>query len=155
MRTIKNTPPFNQRTWQAPPRPDTFIERGLIITNRRVVAETMYIMKPIIHLGGMYVFGERSWKPWFISLTIEYISLQRLKSSKSLTAQQRLVLSKRTLNLVMYLVRSPFFENYSEKRFRAFLYWFVNSVPLVGPLMRPFLEYMQQWQETYFYIWSV
>ncbi|VVC36663.1 Hypothetical protein CINCED_3A007593 [Cinara cedri] len=151
----KKAPPFNQRTWQAPPRPDTFIERGLIITNRRVVAETMYIMKPIIHLGGMYVFGERSWKPWFISLTIEYISLQRLKSSKSLTAQQRLVLSKRTLNLVMYLVRSPFFENYSEKRFRAFLYWFVNSVPLVGPLMRPFLEYMQQWQETYFYIWSV
>lgn len=83
-----------------------------------------------------------------------FFSLQRLRSSKNLTPQQHLVLSKRALNLVMYIVRSPFFENYSEKHIRAFLHWFVNTVPLVGPLMRPFLEYMQQWQETYFYLWS-
>ncbi|XP_025425070.1 peroxisomal membrane protein PEX16 [Sipha flava] len=155
IRKMENAPPINRRTWEAPPRANRLIDGpGRSIDDRHIVAETMYIMKPIVHLGSMCVFGEKSWKPWFISLTIEYISLQRLKSSQSLTPQQRLVMSKRALNLAMYIVRSPFFENYSEKHIRAFLQWFVNSVPLVGPLMRPFLEYMEQWQETYFYLWS-
>jgi len=154
IRKLDNAPPMSRRTWKAPPRADTVGSSGQTLKDRHVVAETMYIMKPIVHLGSMCVFGEESWKPWFISLTIEYISWQRLKSSKNLTAQQRLVLSKRALNMALYLVRSPFFENYSEKHIRAFLQWFVNSVPLIGPLMRPFLDYMQQWQETYFYLWS-
>lgn len=91
---------------------------------------------------------------YYLYLFIFCFSLQRLKSSKTLTPQQQLVLSKRALNLALYIVRSPFFENHSEKHIRAFLLWFVNSVPLVGSLVRPLLEYMQQWQETYFYLWS-
>ncbi|XP_026822956.1 peroxisomal membrane protein PEX16 [Rhopalosiphum maidis] len=156
IRKLDNAPPMNRRTWEAPPRADKLGGiPGRTLSDRHIVAETMYIMKPIVHLGSMCVFGEQSWKPWLISITIEYISLQRLKSLKNLSPQQRLVLSKRSLNLAMYIVRSPFFENYSEKHIRLFLHWFVNSVPLVGPLMRPFLEYMKQWQETYFYLWSV
>lgn len=89
-----------------------------------------------------------------ILIFVVTLSLQRLKTAKNLTPQQRLVLSKRTLNLALYLVRSPFFENYSEKHVRAFLHWFVNNVPLMGSLMRPFLDYLKTWQETYFYLWS-
>ncbi|CAH1736091.1 peroxisomal membrane protein PEX16-like [Aphis gossypii] len=156
IRKLDHAPPMNRRTWEAPPRADKLNGvPGRTLSDKHIVAETMYIMKPIIHLGSMCVFGQKSWKPWLISITIEYISLQRLKSIENLTPQQRLVLSKRSLNLAMYMVRSPFFENYSEKHIRLFLQWFVNSVPLVGPLMRPFLEYMKQWQETYFYLWSV
>lgn len=44
-----------------------------IFVNLIWLFQTMYIMKSLIHLSGMYLFGERSWKPWFISLTIEYI----------------------------------------------------------------------------------
>ncbi|XP_015370670.1 PREDICTED: peroxisomal membrane protein PEX16 [Diuraphis noxia] len=157
IRKMDHAPPMNQRTWKAPPRADILGGGipGRTLSDIHIVAETMYIMKPIVHLGSMCIFGEKSWKPWLISITIEYISLQRLKSLKNLSPQQRLVLSKRSLHLAMYIVRSPFFENYSEKHIRSFLHWFVNSVPLVGPLMRPFLEYMKQWQETYFYLWSV
>ncbi|XP_029346854.1 peroxisomal membrane protein PEX16-like [Acyrthosiphon pisum] len=124
LRKLDHAPPMNRRTWEAPPRADRLsggIPSGTL-SDRHIVAETMYIMKPIVHLGSMCVFGEKSWKPWLISITIEYISLQRLKSFKNLTPQQRLVLSKRSLNLVMYLVRSPFFENYSEKHIRLYSY---------------------------------
>ncbi|XP_050427843.1 peroxisomal membrane protein PEX16 [Adelges cooleyi] len=154
IRKLNNAPPMNRRTWKAPPRSDRSSNISGQLNDRLLVAETMYVMKPLVHLGSMYVFGGKSWKPWIISLTIEYISLQRLKSSKNLTHQQRLVLSKRMLSLAMYLMRSPFFENYSEKHMRAYLRWFVSSVPLIGPLMRPFLEYLKQWQDTYFYLWS-
>ncbi|XP_050529743.1 peroxisomal membrane protein PEX16 [Daktulosphaira vitifoliae] len=153
IRKLDNAPPINRRTWKAPPRVPMNSNSGHL-SDRLLVAETMFIMKPIVHLSSLYIFGQKSWKPWLISLTIEYISLQRLKTAKNLTPQQRLVLSKRTLNLALYLVRSPFFENYSEKHMRAFLHWFVINVPLVGPLMRPFLDYLKTWQETYFYLWS-
>ncbi|XP_027846260.1 peroxisomal membrane protein PEX16-like isoform X3 [Aphis gossypii] len=66
------------------------------LSYEHIVAETMYIIEPIILLGSMFVFGEKSFIPSSISLTIKYISLQSLKALENLTPQQRLVLSNRS-----------------------------------------------------------
>ncbi|KAE9539643.1 hypothetical protein AGLY_004895 [Aphis glycines] len=69
---------------------------GSTISYKHIVAETMYVMEPIILLGSMFVFGQKSFIPPSISLTIKYINLQSLKPLENLTLQQRLTLSNRS-----------------------------------------------------------
>lgn len=43
------------------------------VANQQLVAETIYIVKPLLHLFASKCFGINTWKPWMISLVLDVI----------------------------------------------------------------------------------
>lgn len=82
-----------------------------------------------------------------------YRSCNKTKSD-SITRKQKLQLSRRTLLLLMYVLRSPFYDKYSKDRIEAFLLALSKNVPLVGIVCNPLVQYLPFWQSSYFYMWS-
>ena len=76
------------------------------------------------------------------------------RKERALSRRQRLELSRRTVTLLLYLLRSPFYERHSSDRLQALLYGLSGSVPLARFLCSPIAQYLPQWQDTYFYMWS-
>ncbi|KAJ8922497.1 hypothetical protein NQ315_007527 [Exocentrus adspersus] len=165
VRKIEASPPIGLRTWKPLPRQQNFpcendqdaVED--VLTGKYLVAESIYVMKPLVHLASMACFGSRTWKPWLTSLALDLISLHlyrsnRAKKMNSLTPQQRLQLSKRTVLFILYLIRSPFYDKYSKNKINSLLEAFSNHIPLAGFVCKPLAQYMPFWQDTYFYMWS-
>ncbi|KAJ8931921.1 hypothetical protein NQ314_015119 [Rhamnusium bicolor] len=76
VRKIDASPPMGMRCWKPLQSRQTFgceneqtIEQAL--AGRQLIAETIYIAKPIIHLTSMACFGTRTWKPWLLSLILD------------------------------------------------------------------------------------
>ncbi|XP_030755671.1 peroxisomal membrane protein PEX16 [Sitophilus oryzae] len=163
IRKIDASPPLPLRTWKALEpeiiRRDLGNEFNRIVINRQLIAEYIYITKPLVHLASAGVFGTRSWKPWMIALGFDTVSLSLYKSTQklssgSLTKAQKIQLSKRVLLLILYLLRSPFYEKCSENRINAFLNALINNVPLARIVCTPLLQYLPFWQNNYFHMWS-
>ncbi|ENN79998.1 peroxisomal membrane protein PEX16 [Dendroctonus ponderosae] len=165
VRKVESSPPIGLRNWkpvelQAQKLPTDFTEQqnGASISKRQLIAETLYVTKPLIHLASMGVFGKTTWKPWVISLAIDLTSLQLYKSTQqtktSLSKKQQLQLSKRTMLLLLYLLRSPFYEKHSGDKLDAFLIALSNNLPLAKLICTPLMQYLPFWQSNYFYMWS-
>lgn len=73
---------------------------------------------------------------------------------KLLTPEHRIQLSRRTVVLLLYLIKSPVYEKYSKDPINAFLLALSNRLPLVGLICTPLAQYLPFWQNTYFYMWS-
>ncbi|KAJ8944781.1 hypothetical protein NQ318_003649 [Aromia moschata] len=164
VRKVDASPPITMRRWKPLLQVQAFtcenkedIEQVLI--GRHLVAETIYITKPIVHLASMAYFGTKTWKPWMISLALDLSSLhlyRPFKSNKinSLTPHQRMQLSRRIVALLFYLIRSPFYEKQSEDKINTLLTALSKHVPLAGLVCNPLIQYLPFWQDTYFYMWS-
>lgn len=72
----------------------------------------------------------------------------------SLSQQQKLELSRRTVQMLMYLVRSPFYEQFTQTRLASLIEGIGNTIPLTGPISAALNEYIPHWQSIYFYMWS-
>lgn len=74
MRKVDSSPPIYSRTWK-PVEENTHcdnnqtIEEGL--AGVRLVAETLYVAKPIVHLASVGLWGNNAWKPWMASLLLD------------------------------------------------------------------------------------
>ena len=80
--------------------------------------------------------------------------IYKSKERDELTEEQRLELSKRTFCLLLYILRSPFYDKYSQNKIDSFLHSLGKHIPLVGMITIPLANYLPLWQETYFYTWS-
>lgn len=74
VRKVDASPPITARSWKSLERSsqcdnEQTIEQAL--ARVQLVAESMYIAKPIVHLVSMAAFGTHTWKPWAISLLME------------------------------------------------------------------------------------
>eukprot|EP01129_Flabellula_baltica_P008767 TRINITY_DN3512_c1_g1_i2.p1 TRINITY_DN3512_c1_g1~~TRINITY_DN3512_c1_g1_i2.p1 ORF type:complete len:179 (-),score=28.15 TRINITY_DN3512_c1_g1_i2:537-1073(-) len=76
------------------------------------VGELMWITRPLLNLFMMYIFGTKSWKPWFISLVTDvssrYLSLPGAKSDI-----EKQELHTRMVYWLFYALRSPFYDEYT------------------------------------------
>ncbi|XP_050506669.1 peroxisomal membrane protein PEX16 [Diabrotica virgifera virgifera] len=163
VRKVDSSPPLGLRDWKPLPKMSLMgVEEGQTLNNalakRELIAETVYISKPIIHLAAMACLGTNTWKPWAVSLALDFASLELYRSCtkkdvKSVTPQQRLQISKRTILLLLYLLRSPMYEKHSKDRVHSFLMT-LSKVPLAGLIFTPLAQYLPFWQSTYFYMWS-
>ncbi|XP_057666398.1 peroxisomal membrane protein PEX16 [Diorhabda carinulata] len=161
MRKIDSSPPIGLRDWKPLPQLGADNRNQLLettISKRQLIAESIYIAKPIIHLTSMACFGTKTWKPWMISLALDITSMELYRSStkkniQALTPQQRLQISKRTMLLILYFLRSPMYERYSKDRIHSFLMG-LSKVPLASIICTPLAQYLPFWQNTYFYMWS-
>lgn len=158
VRKIEGSPPVYLRSWK-PIDPDVapveMPSAPIVKYKKLTTPELLYILKPIIHLGSASIFGINSWKSYGVALFVDLLSLRYYrKNMKSLSKKQRLELSRRTVALLLYLMRSPFYEKFTQKKLNALIKAISYTIPFSGTICQPLLEYIPQWQQTYFYMWS-
>ncbi|KAL3267311.1 hypothetical protein HHI36_011442 [Cryptolaemus montrouzieri] len=164
IRKVEASPPINLRLWkpmQNEVKSDSENQENIdqALIERQLSAETLYLIKPLAHLGSAMYFGNDNWKPYIIALLFDLCSLQLYQScqntkSESLTQQQKFQISKRKINLFLYLIRSPFYDKYSREKINKFLNNLSNRVPLASLICSPLIQYLPFWQSNYFYMWS-
>ncbi|XP_031636581.1 peroxisomal membrane protein PEX16 [Contarinia nasturtii] len=160
VRKVEGSPPVYLRSWK-PLDPDkidvpTSVPSVPIVKYKSLnSAETLYILKPIIHLTSAGIFGINSWKSYSVALFIDLASLNMYKKNiRSLSPKQRLELSRRTIQLLLYVIRSPFYEKFTQHKLNALINAIACTIPFSSTVCQPLLEYIPQWQKTYFYMWS-
>ncbi|XP_025088178.1 peroxisomal membrane protein PEX16-like [Pomacea canaliculata] len=162
MRSLAKTPQLSLRDWRlpgsgAPPASGLKSRENICptpLTVNQYWGETLHIMKPLVHLTSLYLFGLSSWKPWLLSGAMDVSSLCLMGDPKDLNINEQGELRRRTLMLLLYLLRSPFYDRYSQAKIVMALKLLADNVPGMSLVMRPLMEYLPQWQKVYFYIWS-
>ncbi|KAK7874449.1 hypothetical protein R5R35_001541 [Gryllus longicercus] len=164
IRRISAAPPAQCRSWKPPihnvdnhENQEDEDENRVPAVRKHLYAEVLYVIKPLMHLGAMGRWGIQAWKPWLVALGVDLLSLHLYKyrlSSTRLSNQKKLELSRRSVALLLYILRSPFYEKYSKDRIQAFLEASSQTIPLVRLVCNPLAQYIPVWQDTYFYTWS-
>ena len=156
VRSLNATSGGSSRSWKLPN--ETSQSKRAIqptdLSNRRLLAESLYISRPLIHITSMFVFGQASWKPWLLSCGVDVTSLAVMGDSSDFNEEERSELSRRTLLLLFYLLRSPFYDTYSKTRILGCLRFMSDTVPGLSFALNPLLDYLPTWQKIYFYNWS-
>ncbi|XP_069777246.1 peroxisomal biogenesis factor 16, partial [Narcine bancroftii] len=124
------------------------------LSKQEVVAEALYIARPLVHLVTLWIWGWRSWKPWLVSGILDVTSLSLLKDTKVMTREERSELQRRTFALLYYLLRSPFYDRYSETIILFLLRLLADHIPGAGLVAHPLMDYLPVWQKVYFYNWG-
>uniref|UniRef100_A0A8C3YTK2 Peroxisomal membrane protein PEX16 n=1 Tax=Catagonus wagneri TaxID=51154 RepID=A0A8C3YTK2_9CETA len=164
VRTLQNTPSLHSRHWGAPQQREGRQQQqqqheelstpptplGL----QETIAESLYIARPLLHLLSLGLWGQRSWTPWLLSGVVDVTSLSLLSDRKGLTRRERLELRRRTILLLYYLLRSPFYDRFSEAKILFLLQLLADHVPGIGLVTRPLMDYLPAWQKIYFYSWG-
>lgn len=154
VRKVDGAPPLYLRNWKhigKECKPDS--QRGS--ANALTLAETFYIAKPMLHLGGCALFGYKSWRSWSMALLIDLMSLRIYLNNRSLlTKIQKVEISRRIISIVLYLLRSPFYDRYSRDKINALLGALIKHIPLTKAVVAPLKDYIPYWQDTYFHMWS-
>lgn len=119
-----------------------------------MMAEALYIARPLVHLATMCICGRGSWKPWLVSGILDVTSLSLLKEAKAMATGERAELRRRTFMLLYYLLRSPFYDRYSEAVILFLLRLLADHIPGIGLVARPLMDYLPAWQKVYFYNWG-
>ncbi|XP_026826971.1 uncharacterized protein LOC105286577 [Ooceraea biroi] len=160
VRSIKHSVPIEMRTWRA--LPCNMDENENLTKSQKSemslkLAETIYIVKPLLHLGCMYVTNQKPWPPWILSLIVDLVSLNtftRCAEKALFTKEEKEELVRRRLGLLLYLLRSPFYDKYSRTKIYAMLDAISNSVPLAHLLANAIKKNLPYMQNMYFYMWS-
>ncbi|XP_070553900.1 peroxisomal membrane protein PEX16-like isoform X5 [Ptychodera flava] len=152
--------PLHLRTWKLPTE-DVIKEEPWCkylpptqLTRQRVIAESLHIARPLVHLASMFKFGQQSWKPWLLSCGLDVSSILMMGNTKDLNVNEEAEMKRRTVYLLYYLLRSPFYDRYSKSRIIFLLSAMANKIPGVGLIARPLMEYLPYWQQVYFYNWG-
>lgn len=85
MRRLEGAPPVHLRNWKTP-IPLSSSNVGYInasdATNRKLtLAETVYIFKPLVHLGSVASFGLSNWKSYGLALLMDAYRFVFLKAN--------------------------------------------------------------------------
>ncbi|XP_037022094.2 peroxisomal biogenesis factor 16 isoform X2 [Artibeus jamaicensis] len=141
VRTLQNTPSLHSRHWGAPQQQERQQQQRhqeeLNVTPtplglQETIAESLYITRPLLHLLSLGIWGQRSWTPWLLSGVVDVTSLSLLSDRKGLSRRERLELRRRTILLLYYLLRSPFYDRFSEARILFLLRLLADHVPGIG-----------------------
>ncbi|XP_004708378.1 peroxisomal biogenesis factor 16 [Echinops telfairi] len=162
VRTLQNTPSLHSRHWGAPQqREKQQLQQQQELSAsptplglQETLAESLYIARPLLHLLSLGLWGQRSWAPWLLSGAVDVTSLSLLSDRRGLTRRERLELRRRTILLLYYLLRSPFYDRFSEARILFLLQLLADHVPGIGLVTRPLMDYLPTWQKIYFYNWG-
>lgn len=159
VRSVKYSTPIELRTWKAlPPVIDENENLTKIQESDRdfKLAESLYVAKPLLHLGCMNI-SQNHWPSWILSLIIDIASLNvfnRCARKALLSKEEEEELVRRRLGLLLYILRSPFYDKYSRNKIDALLDTISNSVPLAKYLTSAVKKNLPYMQSTYFYLWS-
>lgn len=151
-------------------------QKSAVLTERQLYGELLHIARPIAHLALMGTFGTKSWMSYLVSLTMDVSSLymirpyhpsniiptdptsmnelQTIPKNYQFNFNERMELGQRASSLLLYLMRSPFFDQYTKQRAIDGLATSAESIPLIGNFIATFFNYIPDWQQDYFRVWS-
>ncbi|KAJ2455263.1 hypothetical protein EV183_000998 [Coemansia sp. RSA 2336] len=121
-----------------------------------LAGELLFILRPIIYVLGIRKLGKRDWRPWALSLLIELVSRQMVRTDLHAGKDaeehtlEREELSRRKWLFLYYLLRSPFYDRFTESRLSGIAEW-CNRKPLLSLLGSLIQDYQPLWQQYYFY----
>lgn len=161
IRPMGSGPSVQSRIW-GPPKtksrtrsPEEQLQiRSTELNLNQITAEAVYITRPLVHLLSLAVCGKKSWKPWLLSAFLELSSFAVLNDTKFQTQWERAEMRRRGFLLLYYLLRSPFYDRYSEEKILFLLKLMSDYIPGVGLVARPLMDYLPTWQKIYFYNWG-
>ncbi|XP_062535303.1 peroxisomal membrane protein PEX16 [Armigeres subalbatus] len=152
LRKVEGAPPIATRNFKKLKHGPVVIQYGGRFIR---TAELMYIFKPLVHLACIRLYGMKSWKSYLVPMAIDAASLRiYYKHRSDLSRDQKQELSRRCVSMLLYLMRSPFYDRYSKQRIASLLTGIGSKVPFTGAITSMILSYIPHWQETYFYMWS-
>ncbi|XP_038162792.1 peroxisomal biogenesis factor 16 [Cyprinodon tularosa] len=157
IRPLGSAPSLQSRLWGAPRKRSGLQKinsRPTDLSFQETLAESVYISRPLVHLVCLGVCGKRSWKPWLVSAALELSSFAILRDAKFENRWERAEMKRRAFLLCYYLLRSPFYDTFSEEKIIFLLRLLADHVPGVGLVARPLMEYLPTWQKIYFYNWG-
>lgn len=146
--------------------------RSASLTEKQLCGELLHISRPIAHLALMGTFGTHSWISYFTSLMMDVSSIYLVRSplplgssvpavdrqiipeSYQFNMNERMELGQRASSLLLYLLRSPFFDEYTKQRALQGLATTAEGIPLLGQFLATFINYIPEWQKDYFRVWS-
>ncbi|CAL1676067.1 unnamed protein product [Lasius platythorax] len=160
IRSIKHSVPIEMRTWK--PLPSNTDENENLTKNQESekilkLAESLYVTKPLLHLGCMYITNKKHWPPWMLSFIIDVVSLNifnRCAPKALFSKEEEEELVRRRLSLLLYILRSPFYDKYSRVKINALLDVLSTSVPFAKLLTNTVKKNLPYMQSMYFYMWS-
>uniref|UniRef100_A0A8D9ERJ2 Peroxisomal membrane protein PEX16 n=1 Tax=Cacopsylla melanoneura TaxID=428564 RepID=A0A8D9ERJ2_9HEMI len=151
VRSVKNSPNVSQRDWKPL---DKIIPMKETTQQKLFYTELLYILKPLIHLGSSYKYGLNTWRPYLTSLAIDVTCTSVLYQERTfLHKPDKVESTRRMIQLLLYLLRSPFYERHSRLRLERLLLSLCDY-RLLKLVCNPLREYIPYWQSTYFYLWS-
>ncbi|XP_035011580.2 peroxisomal biogenesis factor 16 isoform X2 [Hippoglossus stenolepis] len=154
------SPSLQARLWGAPSQKkssslkEKLLSKPTQLRLQESIAETVYIGRPLIHLLCLGLCGKQSWKPWLVSGVLELSSFAVLNESRFENRWERAEMRRRTFLLLYYLLRSPFYDKFSEEKILFLLRLLADHVPGIGLIARPLMDYLPTWQKIYFYNWG-
>jgi len=156
IRKIEGAPPNFVRDWTVPASDNDTNNNHIsaILKGKRKVAEIMHIVQPMVHLGALGLFGTRSWKPFLVSLAIDCSSHSLHGPLRLMTETERREMMRRRLSLLLYLLRSPLYDQKSKTIIVTILKFAQDNIPLLGSVAKAVLHNLAEYQEMYFYTWS-
>ncbi|XP_043562263.1 peroxisomal biogenesis factor 16 isoform X2 [Chiloscyllium plagiosum] len=139
VRMLNSTPALQLRHWGSPQEEQRqWISQAgtqhppTILTQQEILAESLYITRPLVHLLALGIWGQKSWKPWLLSGIVDIASLSLMRDPKDMRQTERAELRRRTFLLLYYLLRSPFYDRYSETKILFLLRILADYVPGVS-----------------------
>ncbi|XP_028999839.1 peroxisomal biogenesis factor 16 [Betta splendens] len=161
IRPLSSGQALNPRQWGAPSQTqkrsnlrEELQSKPTPLSLQETIAESLYIGRPLVHLFSMGLCGKQSWKPWLISGILELSSFAVLHDKKLKNRWERAEMRRRAFVLLYYLLRSPFYDRYSEEKILFLLRLLADHVPGIGLVARPLMDYLPTWQKIYFYNWG-
>lgn len=117
----------------------------------RLFGESLYIMRPLVYLVALYLFGKKSWRAWLLSLGTDLASYYCLTYPDKLSQLEKLEIRRRTFLWLYYLVRSPFFDVILGESSVTRSLSKLKTVKLLQRLFGPLFDYLVVYREHYFY----
>ncbi|KAL4188138.1 hypothetical protein AMTRI_Chr09g22410 [Amborella trichopoda] len=121
-----------------------------------LLGEVLFITRPLVYVLFIRKHGVRSWKPWMLSLAVDFAAMGILSFVTNggkhhiLSSEETNELKRRKLLWALYLLRDPFFSKYSRCRIEN-TEKYLNPIPLVGFLTAKFVELIIGAQTRYTY----
>lgn len=162
IRPLGSAPSLQSRLWGAPSQKkrssslngEKLNSKPTHLGLQETIAESVYIGRPLVHLLCLGLCGKQSWKPWLISGVLELSSFAVLSDRKFQNRWEKAEMRRRTFVLLYYLLRSPFYDKFSEEKILFLLRLLADHVPGIGLVARPLMDYLPTWQKIYFYNWG-
>ena len=85
-------------------------------------------------------------------MLMDLLSLKLIKVEK-LGMTDKKEIQRRKMMLILYLMRSPFYDCYSRNVLSVLLGTF-SRLPIIGFLPKHIINYIPYWQQLYSYVWD-
>ncbi|KAI9202313.1 peroxisome membrane protein [Polychytrium aggregatum] len=125
------------------------------LSSQRIIAEWMFILRPLVYVLAIRKYGRRSWKPWAISLFLELASFSasldsKLNFRKNLSSLEKEEYRKRASYFLFYLLRNPCYEAVTRPKLSSVIAG-MSKVPLISIAAGLLDDYKVFWESYYFY----